>query len=162
MSKDPTEFEGRFFAAVQLTRPLLRHITGAVEAGLRRWDISVVQRAILEALLFRPGSSLPVLTEILQLKRQFIHRILQEVTEAGLAAATPNPARRGASLYWLTEKGEQAIRAIRAGELEQLEIFLAGHPAPDIEAFIRVQSALARYFQGLAAGGPDSGEDMSC
>jgi DNA-binding MarR family transcriptional regulator len=160
MSRNQSEFEGRFFDAVQRTRPLLRHITGAVEEGLRRWNISVGQRAILEALLFHPGSSLPVLTGFLGLKRQFIHRVLQEVAEAGLASTVPNPGRRGANLYRLTAKGEEAIRAIRAGELEKLRAFLAGHPEADIEAFIRVQAALDRYFQGLAKGGPDSGEDM--
>lgn len=154
MSKDRTELEGRFFAAVQLTRPLLRHITGAVEAGLRRWNISVGQRAILEALLFHPDSSLPALTDVLQLKRQFIHRVLQEVIEAGLVASTPNPKRRGASLHRLTARGEEAIRSIRAEELEKLRLFLIGHSDADVEAFIRIQSSLDQYFHGLAAGGP--------
>ena len=150
MTLDKTERELRFFAAVQLARPLLRHITGAVEEGLREWDISVGQRAILEALLSRPGSSLPELTGLLMLKRQFIHRVLQEVLASGLVSSSPSPNRRGAQLYHLTTRGEEAIRAIRAAELEKLKVFLASHPAGDIDAFIRVQAALNRFFEGLA------------
>lgn len=161
MSKDRTGLESRFFAAVQRTRPLLRHITGAVEEGLRRWNISVGQRAILEALLFHPDSNLPELTAFLELKRQFIHRVLQEVIEAGFASARPDTRRRGASLYRLTAKGEEAIRAVRAGELEKLRLFLADHADAEVEAFMRIQSALDHFFHGLAKGGPESGEDLS-
>jgi DNA-binding MarR family transcriptional regulator len=159
MSKDETEREGRFFAAVQLTRPLLRHITGAVEEGLSRWNISVGQRAILEALLFHPDCSLPELTAVLVLKRQFIHRVLQEVITSGMVASSPSPSRRGARIYRLSPRGEEAIRTIRAEELDKLRVFLAGHPEADIDAFIRVQAALDRYFHGLAQGEYLEGEE---
>jgi DNA-binding MarR family transcriptional regulator len=159
MTAKLSQLEDRFFSAVQLTRPLLRHITGAVEAGLRRWNISVGQRAILEALLFHPDSSLPELTEFLQLKRQFIHRILQEAIAAGLADAAPNPSRRGASRYALSAKGKEAILAIRREELGKLRAFLARTDDAEIEAFIRVQAMLNGYFQELAQELPDSGVD---
>jgi DNA-binding MarR family transcriptional regulator len=93
------------------------------------------------------------------LKRQFIHRVLQEVITSGMVASSPSPSRRGARIYRLSPRGEEAIRTIRAEELDKLRVFLAGHPEADIDAFIRVQAALDRYFHGLAQGEYLEGEE---
>ncbi len=68
MTKDMTDL---LYQGIQTTRPLLRHITAAVEKKLEGTGVTVGQRAVLEVLLNNPEQTAPEITATLQLKRQF-------------------------------------------------------------------------------------------
>lgn len=138
------------YQAVQATRPLLRNITAAVEQGSQRHGITVGQRAILEGLLAHPDASAPQLSSQLQLKRQYVARILQEVLAAALVEKQPNPDRARSWLYRLTPKGRDVISAIRDDETAKLSAFAQGQTSADIDAYCRLQRALTQYFAALA------------
>ncbi|WP_109310926.1 MarR family transcriptional regulator [Ruegeria sp. AU67] len=69
------------FAGIQLTRPLLRYIKTRVEAGLDGTGVSVGERAILEVLLSAQQATAPELTQIMQVKRQLVGRLLKDLVD---------------------------------------------------------------------------------
>ncbi|RED52275.1 DNA-binding MarR family transcriptional regulator [Aestuariispira insulae] len=138
------------YQAVQQTRPLLRHITGAVEAGLDETGLTVGLRAILEGLLLTGEASLPELTARLQLKRQFVHKMLGEGQEKSLVEALPHPRRKNGHHYRLSPQGRNLIEEIRARELRAMATFAQGFSSREIAAFIRVQAALNGFFRDMA------------
>ncbi len=141
------------YESVQITRPLLRHITAAVEAGLSGTGISVGMRAVLEVLHRNGPMTVPEMTARLQLKRQFVHKMASEAATAGLLEALPNPAHRRANYFGVTARGRAAITRIRDAETQRLKQFLAHVPKGDIEAHARVQKALNLFFAGAGSGG---------
>jgi len=135
-----------FYHAVRLTRPLLRHVTASVDSGARAHGVTVSQRAVLEALYEGGAMTGPKLVEVLALKRQFVFRMLAETDRKGFTARAPNPRRARAYLHSLTEKGRDALAAIRADELAALKAFAASMPPRDIAAWNSVQKQLAAFF----------------
>ncbi|MCE8517585.1 MarR family transcriptional regulator [Ruegeria pomeroyi] len=140
----------QLYQAVQATRPLLRNITAAVERGSMREGVTVGQRAILEGLSLAPGATAPQLGATLQMKRQYISRILQEVQRAGLIERRANPEHARSHRYWLTPRGEAIMTAIRADEMEKLALFSEGFSPAELAAYHKVQLALTRFFADLA------------
>ncbi|MCV2889679.1 MarR family winged helix-turn-helix transcriptional regulator [Ruegeria aquimaris] len=140
----------QLYQAVQATRPLLRHITAAVERGSLRAGVTVGQRAILEGLSLTPGATAPQLGAALQMKRQYVSRILQEVQRAGLIERRANPEHARSHRYWLTPKGEAIITAIRADEMEKLALFSEAFSPAELAAYHKVQLALNGFFANLA------------
>ncbi len=150
-SSDPV---AQLYQGVQLTRPLLRHITAAVEAELAGTGVSVGMRAVLEALSEADTATLPDLTARLGLKRQFIHRMLAEALNIDMAEALPHPRRRNGHTYRLTRRGRATIERIRARENARLAEFLGRISADDVAPFLRVQAALNHFFLQMANGDP--------
>ncbi|MBO9451833.1 winged helix-turn-helix transcriptional regulator [Tropicibacter sp. R16_0] len=145
-----TQTLDHLYQAVQATRPLLRNITAAVEQGSRRHGVTVGQRAILEGLFLHPDATAPVLGSELQMKRQYVARVLQEVIAAELVKKLPNPDRARSWRYRLTAKGKDVISAIRADETSKLIAFAEGQTTEDLDAYCRLQIALTQYFALLA------------
>ncbi len=144
MTKDMNDL---LYQGIQTTRPLLRHITAAVERKLEGTGVTVGQRAVLEVLLNNPEQTAPEITATLQLKRQFTQRMLKELLASGLARPLPNPAHAKAHLYALTKAGEEVITAIRAEETTLVASIVNAISAEDIEAFVRVQAQLNDVFR---------------
>ena len=141
-----------FYAAVRLTRPLLRHIAASVDAGAQTHGVTVGQRAVLEALYDGGAMSGPKLVAALALKRQFVFRMLAETDAAGLTRRTPNPDRARAYVHALTDPGRTALASIRAGELKALEAFAATQDRADIAAWVRIQERLNTFFAQNLSG----------
>ena len=139
-----------FYQAVRLTRPLLRHITASVDTGARAHGVTVGQRAVMEALFEAGAMTGPKLVDVLALKRQFVFRMLAETDGEGFTARAPNPRRARAHLHSLTQKGRDAITAIRADERAALEAFAASVPERDIAAWSGVQHQLTAFFADRA------------
>ncbi|GHB48238.1 hypothetical protein GCM10007094_41830 [Pseudovibrio japonicus] len=139
------------YEGIQITRPLLRHITNAVDVGAQRYGVSVGERAILEALLnSEEPLTAPAITERLDLKRQFVARILSACKNAGFVEAQANPAHIRSHFYALTDKGRDAITAIRQAEILRVEELLQSLSADEVRAHLKVQRALLACFSSLA------------
>lgn len=150
MKEHSDEDIARLYQAVQLTRPLLRHITAGVEAKLQATGLSVGQRAILEGLLLTGTTGLPELTAYLQLKRQFIHKMLGEVIETGLVEGIAHPTRKNGQHYRLSKSGEGLIRQIRDREVEAMRRFASQCSPEEIRAYAKLQSRLNDFFADMA------------
>jgi DNA-binding MarR family transcriptional regulator len=140
------------YEAVQITRPMMRHVTAAMEAGLAGTGISAGMRAILEVVHRNGPMTVPEMTVRLQLKRQFVHKVAADAVAAGLLETVPNPSHRRAHFFAVSAKGSAAIVRIRDQETRWLRDFARQFPKEDIEAHARIQKALSLFFAGVAAG----------
>lgn len=148
--KPATTIDELLYEAVQITRPLMRHIAAALEAGMADTGISTGMRAILEVVHRNGPMTVPEMTERLQLKRQFVHRMVSDAVGCGLLEALPNPAHKRAHYFCVTPAGRTVVVRIRDAEKQRLRAFLKEVPAADIEAHARIQKALNLFFAGVS------------
>ncbi len=156
VERQPGGLDDLLYETVQMTRPLLRHITAAMEAGLAGTGVSAGMRALLEVIHRNGPMTVPEMTERLQLKRQFVHKTAVDAVDAGFLEAMPNPAHKRAHFFAITARGRAAVIRIRDQETRWLRDFLRQFPREDIEAHSRIQKALNLFFAGVAAGDPEA------
>lgn len=142
MADTPLTTVEKLYAGVQLTRPLLRNITARLETDLSGTGISVGQRAILEVLLVLTQATAPDITNVLQVKRQYVGREIKLLLRNGMLETTPNPNHKTSHFYSMTEKARIAIVNIRERETANFAAFASCFTHEDIDAFYRVQMAL--------------------
>ncbi|KZL06692.1 MarR family protein [Pseudovibrio axinellae] len=141
------------YEGIQITRPLLRHITNAVDVTSQTFGVSVGERAVLETLLNSEGAlTAPAITVRLDLKRQFVARVLASCKTAGFLESRENPAHMRSHYYVLTQKGRDAIEAIREAEVSVLEDLLQSLSEEEVRAHLKVQRALLARFSAMAQG----------
>lgn len=129
-----------------MTRPLLRSITARVEADFLGTGISVGQRAILEALLLADQATAPVITKILQLKRQLVAREPKELLHCEMVETSENPQHRKSVFYRLNGKSRKIISDIRHRETIQFTEFVRNFSTEDIDGPLRIQTTLNETF----------------
>lgn len=160
--KSDKPLDAVLYDSVQMTRPLARHITAAVEAGLAGTGVSVGMRAVLEMVHRNGPMTIPEMAQRLQLKRQFVHRMTGEAMTAGLLETLPNPSHRRSHFFQVTSSGRAVIQEIRASETQHLRAFLGQVSKADVEAHARIQKALNLFFSGAStnalADGRENGE----
>lgn len=130
------------YAGVRLVRPLLRRITARVERDLEGTGISVGQRAILEALHETERATAPMLTDWLDMKRQFVARELAVLLEKGMVEKTANPNHARSSFYHLSPRSAELIASIRSREMRSFEEFANLFTEDDVHAFRKIMEAL--------------------
>ncbi len=146
METKPVLQTENLYRAIQLTRPLLRRISAYVEQELTDTGVSVGQRAVLEVLYNQGPLTAPQLTRMLELKRQFVARMLSEASDAGLVEQLPNPDHARAHMHVLTDAGRAAIETIRDHEMTRLSELEKQFSADEIEAHFKVQQKLISWF----------------
>lgn len=132
------------YAGVRLVRPLLRRITARVERDLQGTDVSVGQRAILEALHETTRATAPMLTEWLDMKRQFVARELQALLKAGMVEKSANPDHARSPFYSLTPRSADLIGAVRAREETSFAKFADQFTQEEVASFRKIMEALHR------------------
>lgn len=139
------------YAGIVMTRPLLRNITSRLEADLDGTGVGVGERAILEVLVSVPQATGPEITQMLQVTRQLVGRLLKEMIERGLLKTIPNPKHRTSHYYTLTKESRDLIEEIRATEMARIGEFAACFTPEEIRAYYAVQKKLdAVMTQGYA------------
>ncbi|SFU95676.1 transcriptional regulator, MarR family [Aliiroseovarius crassostreae] len=130
------------YAGVRLVRPLLRRITARVERDLQGTDISVGQRAILEALHETKRATAPMLTEWLDMKRQFVARELKVLLKSGMVEKSANPDHARSPFYVLTHESADLIGAVREREKQAFEAFADQFTVGEVASFRKIMEAL--------------------
>jgi DNA-binding MarR family transcriptional regulator len=136
-----------FYESIQLTRPLLRQITSQVKRNSALYEISVMERAILDVLLTLAAQTSPMITKKLQIKRQFTARILNNLRAKDLILTSLNPNHQKSPFYSLTRKGLKIISKIKKNEMEKLADFCKNFTQDEIAKHYKVQHALNEWFQ---------------
>ena len=123
-------------------------IEGVAEQSLPE-GMTVRIRAALEVLLVG-SATVPEIARRLHIKRQFTQVMVNEAIESGFAVSVENPAHARSKLIELTEKGREAIIAIRANETEILGAIAKELSDDDIAITKRVIDHLFNGFQQRA------------
>lgn len=137
-----SEIGHELYVGVRLLRPLLRRVTARVEQDLLGTGISIGQRAILEALHETKRATAPMLTEWLDMKRQFVARELQTLLHAGMVEKSANPDHARSPFYVLTDVSAGLIGAVREREKKAFSEFAGRFTDEEVFAFRKIMEAL--------------------
>lgn len=120
------------YRLIWLSRPLMQRAEMLVERHLDGTGLSVRMRAVLEILQDTEGLPVPELARRLEIQRQYVQVMVNEVIAAGYAAKAPNPGHRRSSLIVLTERGRNLIEGVMAREQAVVEALAAGFDAAEV------------------------------
>jgi DNA-binding MarR family transcriptional regulator len=132
------------YAVVREVRPLVLNSVRVVEAGGRGNGLSVGMRAVLEVLAEAGAVTVPELASRLELARQGVQRLVNELVGLGYVEVRDNPRHRRSVLIAVTPAGDGVFSRLRAAELEQLGGMAVECSPGEIAAAAKVLRALNR------------------
>jgi DNA-binding MarR family transcriptional regulator len=95
----------------------MRHDIERMHAQAR---VSSGHRSVLRGLAKRGRQTVPEMARARPVARQYMQRIVNELTEDGLVESVENPAHKRSSLIQLTAKGKRQLDEMTAREQELL------------------------------------------
>ncbi|WP_084627428.1 MarR family winged helix-turn-helix transcriptional regulator [Sediminimonas qiaohouensis] len=132
----------KLFRLLWLSRPLMQRVEELVRRNLDGTGLTVRMRAVLEILEARGALSVPDIGRALQIQRQYVQVMVNEVIAAGLADKRANPRHRASPLIRLTPPGRNLIRDVLAQEKRKAEQLCAIYTDEDIAAALSVVERL--------------------
>jgi len=112
----------QIFRLMWLSRPLMQRVERLVRLGLEGTGVSVRMRAVLEILDEKGPLTVPDLAHDLQIQRQYVQVMVNEVLAEGLMERKPNPRHRSSQLIALTPLGQGIISKVIARERQTAEL----------------------------------------
>jgi DNA-binding MarR family transcriptional regulator len=109
-------------------------------------------RAIMSSLAAGRGRSVPDLARERTVSRQHIQSVINELLNAGLAAAVSNPSHRRSPLLVLTDEGLRRLRIVEARETEYLTRIAPAVSHLELAATGRLFDHLERELAARLAG----------
>jgi DNA-binding MarR family transcriptional regulator len=147
---DPSAAEGRLFLreeeldrAADLVLRAARRFFGAAEAALQAYDLGPAHYRALAAIRREEGLSVGALIEALGVRKQSLHRVLEELEKADLVARVRGDRDRRERRVMLTEAGREAERAASAALRERLAVVFRAAGVEAVSGARIVLSALA-------------------
>jgi len=150
-------------------RPLHQYSAKAVAGSLAEHEVTLGMRAVLERLGDGPRT-VPQVARSLWLPRQVVQRLADTAVQLGFVRFADNPAHRRSKLAELTGRGREVFAEIHDRELADLRELADRLDPDDIEAAVRVISALTEHTRevarrrgddhGWSTPGPRPGEEI--
>jgi len=128
-----------FANSVRRTYNSLRHTTDQIHADL---GISAPKRTLLMDLYREGPNTVPSLAASRHISRQIIQTQVNDLKQAGLVAAQPNPGHRRSKLIALTTKGRKTVQSMIDAENAFIQKLGWLPRADELEAGIRVLDAI--------------------
>lgn len=125
-------------------RPITLDSARAVEQLWRPHGVTVGMRAVLDVLASAGPMTVPGVATLLDLARQGVQRLVNELMAEGFVESQPNPRHRRSALIVLTTRGEEMAARIRRTELERLAEMVDECSEEEIAIATRVLAGLAR------------------
>ncbi|MBT1090202.1 MarR family winged helix-turn-helix transcriptional regulator [Streptomyces sp. Tu102] len=147
----PDDLGHRVSEVFDLIGALYRRGLRKLEQGEEVEGVSVGVRSVL-ALLHRYGPmTVPQMSRLMTLTRQFVQRMVNDALARGWAETTPNPAHQRSSLIRITDEGEAVITAILARE-HALNRQVGGElTEAELQACVRVLKEMLKTFDHVEA-----------
>jgi DNA-binding MarR family transcriptional regulator len=145
--------EELLYEVLRQVRPLHQWSAKIVADMLAERDVTMPMRAVLERLLDGP-QTVPQVARALWLPRQVVQRLADTAAGLGYVRFVENPAHRRSRLAELTAQGRQVFDEIHEGELDDLRVLADRLDPADVEACVRVITALTTYAHDLAQRRP--------
>ncbi len=103
---------------------------------------------VLGAIALAPQPpNVPQIAATMGVTRQGVLKQVNLLADEGLIQALPNPAHKRSPLYALTETGQTTFDAIDARLNEHAQKLAVGFTAVDLDAAVRVLSALSQIYE---------------
>jgi DNA-binding MarR family transcriptional regulator len=129
----------------ELFRQVNHRLRGMARESLEPWDITPAQSRALGVLLRGGPMRLSDLAERLRIVPRSTTEVVDALEAADLAARSPDPADRRATLVTLTPHGTEVAEAARAARAAGAERFFAALSPAD-------RADLARILKSLGGG----------
>ncbi|MET0426407.1 MAG: MarR family winged helix-turn-helix transcriptional regulator [Actinoplanes sp.] len=139
------------YEVLRYVRPLHQWSAKVVADSLAERDVTMPMRAVLERLVDGP-QTVPQVARSLWLPRQVVQRLVDAAAELGYLRFADNPAHRRSRLVELTGDGRRVFAEIHQQELADLAVLAAKLDPADVDACVRVMSALTEHTRKLAQG----------
>ena len=143
------------YEVVRLSRPIVLNSARVVEAGLDDKRITLGMRAVLELLHDSGPLSVPQIARRLDIARQGVQRIVNDLETGASIARWPNPDHKRSPLYALTDAGRTLFEHVHADELAELDDVAQRLPDDDIAAALRVLKAVDEALRTRTRTGDD-------
>lgn len=137
------------YEVLRHVRPLHQWSAKAVAGALAEHQVSMPMRAVLERLGDGP-QTVPQIARSLWLPRQVVQRLTDTAADHGYVRFVTNPAHRRSRLAELTDAGRQVFAEIHTRELADLDALASRLDPGDIDACVRVISALTAHAREMA------------
>ena len=148
---EPESLADAFWAVARMLR-------GRNKLALAPWDVTPSQFRALATLSRHGEVRLSVLAEHLRIAPRSATEVVDDLEARGLAARTPDPADRRATLVGLTDTGAELVREVHAARRAESETLFAGLDERDRTDLARVLGLLRARDQDAPSG---SGEGRS-
>ncbi len=129
-----------------LSRPLMQKAESVVEKSLSGTGLSVRMRAVLEILAKQGALSVPAVAQQLDIQRQYVQLMVNDVITAGYALKKANPRHKSSSLIALTDKGKEVIDAVLAKEQQFMARLATEFDSQDVATALHVIEMLLQKF----------------
>lgn len=130
------------YRLVWLSRPLMQRAEALVEQSLRDTGLSVRMRAVLEILLRFGALSVPAIAERLEIQRQYVQLMVNDVIAAGYAEKRPNSRHKSSPLIALTDTGRNTITRVMDREQAVMRAMSAAFDPQEVETALDVTERL--------------------
>lgn len=150
---------GELEAIYILSRAIRRcfHLMGHVGDELHRhFGITASMRAVMESLYEGGPQTVPQVARSKSVTRQHIQALVDQLLEAGLVLAAPNPDHKRSPLIELTGKGHAAFEDMQKREHALLTQLMAALPERDLMIAVETIRKLNEQLQQLHAGSKDN------
>ncbi|MDR0703253.1 MAG: MarR family transcriptional regulator [Azoarcus sp.] len=97
--------------------------------------------------------SVPQIAAFMGITRQGVQKQVNLLVEEGLFQALPNPAHKRSPLYALTRQGEETYRDLHQRWQQHVEAISSNFSTADLDAAIRVLSALSHVHAARSGTG---------
>lgn len=145
------------YALLRHVRPLVLSSERVVARQVKPLGWTVGMRAVAEVLDEIGPSTVPQVAARLDLPRQAVQRLVDDLGALGHVATEPNPAHRRSVLVRLTADGQQAFGTLKQAELERLARLVPDVSAADLAVATRVLAALDDDVRTLVQEGTADG-----
>lgn len=135
---------------IWMSRPLMQAAEACVEAGLEGTGLTVRMRAVLEILHRHGAQTVPDIACKLEIQRQYVQVMCNEVLAAGFVEQRENPRHKRSTLLALTDTGRDLIKEIISGEMMLLDQIGAALPAEDVSKALEVVLAVTDLLKKAA------------
>jgi DNA-binding MarR family transcriptional regulator len=130
------------YESIRLVRPIHLNVHRFLEDFLSGTDLSVPERAVLEATIQLGAATTTELGRHLALKRQQVERIVGPLAEAGFIEGQTDPVDRRARRWRATDRGRQIFDDVHHAEVAAVVEMCGDVDQADIAVTARVMATI--------------------
>ncbi len=147
MESEP-DWHRDLYNAIRIVRPIHLNVHRFVEHLLSHRNLTVTERAVLEATIELEAATTAELSRHLSLKRQQIERTVEPLVDDGLIVRVPSPVDGRARLCTPTDAGRDLFASIHRAEVAAVAEICSDIDPADIAVAAHVMAAIDERLRG--------------
>lgn len=133
-------------------RRVFQQLRSVSDAMLEDLEINASERAVLEALSGEEASSVPQIAKRLNVSRQYVQVLVNELLTKELVNSAENPSHKRSPLISITSKGGKLFAAISESERDLLNVLQSSFSNTDLAISLKTLETLEELLQSKEWG----------